>query len=63
MCINENYSYINHIITTVSSYLSLFRFDSADHYNGYLEFNDEPFDSSRLRGRPDVGKLGELKKT
>ena len=41
----------------------LFWFDSTDHYNGYLEFNDEPFDSSRLRGRPDVGKLGELKKT
>ena len=61
MCINENYS--NHIITTISNYSSLFWFGSADHYNGYLEFNDEPFDSSRLRGRPDVGKLGGLKKT
>lgn len=29
------------------------------HYNGYTEFNDEPFDSSRLRGRPDVKKLDE----
>ena len=30
-----------------------------DHINGYVEFNDEPFDSSRLRNRPDVKKLGK----
>lgn len=30
-----------------------------DHINGYIEFNDEPFDSSRLRNRPDVKKLGK----
>ncbi|XP_078363308.1 inactive peptidyl-prolyl cis-trans isomerase FKBP6-like isoform X2 [Oculina patagonica] len=29
------------------------------HVNGYVEFNDEPFDSSRLRNRPEVGKLDE----
>jgi len=29
------------------------------HYNGYFEFNDEPFDSSRLRGRQHQFKLGE----
>ncbi|KAK2574428.1 FK506-binding protein 6 [Acropora cervicornis] len=27
------------------------------HSNGYIEFNDEPFDSSRLRNRPYVTKL------
>ena len=30
----------------------------TDHVNGYVEFNDEPFDSSRLRGRPEVHKIG-----
>ncbi|KAJ7378740.1 Inactive peptidyl-prolyl cis-trans isomerase fkbp6 [Desmophyllum pertusum] len=30
------------------------------HINGYIEFNDEPFDSSRLRNRPDVKKLDEI---
>ncbi|RMX50984.1 hypothetical protein pdam_00013917 [Pocillopora damicornis] len=29
------------------------------HYNGYLEFNDEPFDSSRLRNKPEIHKLEE----
>ena len=36
-----------------------FLFDFLDHSNGYIEFNDEPFDSSRLRGRPYVTKLGK----
>lgn len=31
----------------------------VDHYNGYLEFNDEPFDSSRLRNKPEIHKLGK----
>lgn len=30
------------------------------HSNGYIEFNDEPFDSSRLRNRPYVTKLDEI---
>ena len=25
----------------------------AFHYNGFLEHNDEPFDSTALRGRPE----------
>ncbi|XP_057313767.1 inactive peptidyl-prolyl cis-trans isomerase FKBP6-like isoform X2 [Hydractinia symbiolongicarpus] len=29
------------------------------HYNAYLEYSDEPFDSSRLRGRQTQFKLGE----
>jgi len=29
------------------------------HSNGYTEFNDEPFDSTRLRNRPYVKKLDE----
>lgn len=28
------------------------------HYNGYLEFSEEPFDSSRLRGKPEKIGLG-----
>jgi len=28
------------------------------HYNGYFEYSDEPFDSSRLRGRQHQFKLG-----
>lgn len=28
------------------------------HYNGYFEYNDEPFDSSRLRGKQHQFKLG-----
>ena len=28
------------------------------HYNGYVEYSDEPFDSSRLRGRQHQFKLG-----
>lgn len=43
--------------------ISFVLFHSTDHYNGYVEFNDEPYDSSRLRGRPDVKKLGEWTKT
>lgn len=31
-----------------------------DHSNGYKEFDDEPFDSSRLRNRPFVTKLGKV---
>ncbi|XP_062508080.1 inactive peptidyl-prolyl cis-trans isomerase FKBP6-like [Corticium candelabrum] len=29
------------------------------HYNAYLEYNDEPYDSSRLRNKPEQLKLGE----
>ncbi|CAH1802453.1 unnamed protein product [Owenia fusiformis] len=29
------------------------------HFNGYLEYKDEPFDSSRLRNKPDRIKLGD----
>lgn len=29
------------------------------HYNGYLEYSDEPYDSSRLRNRPMQFKLGQ----
>jgi len=29
------------------------------HYNAYFEYSDEPFDSSRLRGRQHQFKLGE----
>ncbi len=28
------------------------------HYNGYLEYSDEPYDSSRLRNREQQFKLG-----
>lgn len=28
------------------------------HYNGYMEYSDEPYDSSRLRNRPQQFKLG-----
>ncbi|XP_065669005.1 inactive peptidyl-prolyl cis-trans isomerase FKBP6 [Hydra vulgaris] len=28
------------------------------HYNGYIEYSDEPFDSSRLRGKQHQFKLG-----
>lgn len=31
------------------------------HYNGYLEYQDEPFDSTRLRNRQQQMKLGESK--
>lgn len=43
--------------------MSFVLFHSTVHYNGYVEFNDEPYDSSRLRGRPDVKKLGEWTKS
>ncbi|KAK3600290.1 hypothetical protein CHS0354_027132 [Potamilus streckersoni] len=29
------------------------------HYNGFLEYNDEPYDSSRLRNQPHKFRLGE----
>ena len=29
------------------------------HYNGYLEYSDEPYDSSRLRNRQLQFKLGK----
>ena len=29
------------------------------HYNGYLEYRDEPFDSTRLRNRQQQIRLGE----
>jgi FK506-binding protein 6 len=29
------------------------------HYNGYLEYSDEPYDSSRLRNREQQFKLGK----
>lgn len=29
------------------------------HYNGYLEYCDEPYDSSRLRNREQQFKLGK----
>ena len=29
------------------------------HYNGYLEFADEPYDSSRLRNRQQQFQLGK----
>ena len=28
------------------------------HYNGYLEYSDEPFDSSRLRNKMQQFRLG-----
>ena len=28
------------------------------HYNGYLEYSDEPYDSSRLRNKEQEFKLG-----
>ena len=28
------------------------------HYNGYLEYSDEPFDSSRLRNQMQQFRLG-----
>ena len=33
------------------------------HYNGYLEYRDEPFDSTRLRSRQQQMRLGESKLT
>ena len=45
---------------TIIILTAFFYFYFSDHYNGYTEFNDEPFDSSRLRGRPDVKKLGKV---
>lgn len=29
------------------------------HYNGYLEYSDEPYDSSRLRNKEQQFKLGQ----
>lgn len=29
------------------------------HYNGYLEYSDEPYDSSRLRNRQQQFRLGK----
>lgn len=29
------------------------------HYNGYLEYSDEPYDSSRLRNQPQRFHLGQ----
>ena len=29
------------------------------HYNGYLEYSDEPYDSSRLRNKEQQFKLGK----
>ncbi|XP_070572772.1 inactive peptidyl-prolyl cis-trans isomerase FKBP6-like [Ptychodera flava] len=29
------------------------------HYSGYLEYSDEPYDSTRLRNKPHTCKLGE----
>ena len=29
------------------------------HYNGYLEYSDEPYDSSRLRNRQQQFRLGQ----
>ncbi|XP_071790726.1 inactive peptidyl-prolyl cis-trans isomerase FKBP6-like [Asterias amurensis] len=31
------------------------------HYNGYLEYSDDPYDSTRLRNRPEKYRLGEGK--
>ena len=31
----------------------------AVHYNGYLEYSDEPYDSSYLRNKPLVIHLGK----
>ncbi|XP_064612073.1 inactive peptidyl-prolyl cis-trans isomerase FKBP6-like [Liolophura sinensis] len=31
------------------------------HYNAYLEYSDEPYDSSRLRNRKSKFRLGEMK--
>ena len=31
------------------------------HYNGYLEYADEPYDSTRLRNKQWQVKLGECK--
>ena len=31
------------------------------HYNGYLEYSDEPYDSSRLRNRQQQFALGKGK--
>ena len=48
-----------HLYYYLSSYCFL-DFLLIDHSNGYIEFNDEPFDSSRLRNRPYVTKLGKV---
>ena len=32
---------------------------SLVHYNGYLEYSDEPYDSSRLRNKPLTIRLGQ----
>lgn len=45
---------INHGAGSVVSRRSLCRV----HYNAYLEYSDEPFDSSRLRGKQHQFKLG-----
>lgn len=29
------------------------------HYNGYLEYSDEPYDSTRLRNKPLTIRLGK----
>lgn len=31
------------------------------HYNGYLEYSDEPYDSSRLRNKEQQFRLGRGK--
>ena len=33
------------------------------HYNGYLEYSDEPYDSSRLRGKQQQFVLGNGRNT
>ncbi|KAK3743379.1 hypothetical protein QZH41_002123 [Actinostola sp. cb2023] len=33
--------------------------DSPIHYNAYREYCDEPYDSSRFRGKPETMRLGE----
>ena len=34
-------------------------YPSTVHYNGYIEYSDEPFDSTRLRNRAEVFRLGK----
>ena len=54
MIIRECHSWVNNRFFPVKV-LSLFL---TVHYNGYLENDAEPFDSTRLRGPPQRMKLG-----
>jgi FK506-binding protein 6 len=46
---------LNSSLYTSNTYFAL----CLVHYNAYLEYNDEPYDSSRLRNQPEQLKLGQ----